>query len=171
MTYADIEGAPGYRVSTDGRVQTSWTAGGPRRYPTAPWRDLCLVATSKGYLKVTLSGPAGRRQANVHRLVAEAFIPNPGDLPCVRHLDGHQLNNNVSNLAWGTYADNEADKKRHGTWAATHWANAKLTLVDRTSVRALVADGATHGFVAEQFGVSKSAIWRLINGDTWGTDA
>lgn len=171
MMYADIPTSPGYRVSTDGRVQTSWTVGGPRRYPTAPWRDMGLMEGTNGYLKVRLSGPGGRRQANIHRLIAETFIPNPDGLPCVRHLDGNQVNNNVSNLAWGTYADNEADKKRHGTWEATHLGNAKLTLADRVVVRALVAAGASHASVGRQFGVSKSTIRRLIAGLTWGTDA
>lgn len=51
----------------------------------------------------------------VHRMVAEMFIPNPDNLPVVRHLDGNPNNNNVLNLAWGTSKDNWEDSVRHGT--------------------------------------------------------
>lgn len=42
----------------------------------------------------------------LHRLVAQAFIPNPQFKPCINHLDGNKLNNNVNNLEWVTYSEN-----------------------------------------------------------------
>jgi len=53
-------------------------------------------------------------QVYVHRLVAEAFIPNPEGLPFVRHLDDNPANNAASNLAWGTRSDNGVDAVRNG---------------------------------------------------------
>lgn len=59
-----------------------------------------------GYLGLTLFKDGVGYQRLVHRLVAEAFIPNPGDKPCVDHIDGNNKNNNANNLRWVTYKEN-----------------------------------------------------------------
>jgi hypothetical protein len=68
----------------------------------------------KGYLAFNCSQGPTRKSLRVHREVAKAHVPNPKRLPCVRHFDGNTLNNNAANLFWGTYKENEEDKRRHG---------------------------------------------------------
>lgn len=66
------------------------------------------------YLRVELSKDSKRKKYYIHRLVAQAFIPNPNNLPCVNHKDGNKLNNNVDNLEWCTYKDNNVHAKDTG---------------------------------------------------------
>lgn len=60
----------------------------------------------------------GKKQEHhsVHRLVAEAFVPNPNNLPVVNHIDGNQLNNAAKNLEWVTIRDNTI----HGFYVLKH---------------------------------------------------
>ena len=63
---------------------------------------LKLSNDGQGYLKVIING----KNYRIHRLVAEKFIPNPNDLPCVNHIDGNKQNNNVENLEWCDHINN-----------------------------------------------------------------
>lgn len=59
-----------------------------------------------GYKRVQAVINGKRRTMGVHRLVAMAFIPNPGNKPDVNHIDGDKANNHVSNLEWSTKSEN-----------------------------------------------------------------
>ena len=69
-----------------------------------------------GHLKHQLWKDNKLEQALVHRLVAENFIPNPNNYPCVLHIDDDPTNNHVSNLKWGTQKDNLQDMSKKGRW-------------------------------------------------------
>lgn len=61
---------------------------------------------SNGYLRVCLGKHKNQKYYRVHRLVAEAFIPNPDDKPYVNHKDLDRQNNKVENLEWVTPLEN-----------------------------------------------------------------
>ena len=61
---------------------------------------------SDGYLKITLSKNKKGKNYSVHRLVAEAFIPNPNDLPFIDHINTIRDDNKVENLQWCTQKEN-----------------------------------------------------------------
>ena len=74
---------------------------------------LSIHYDKNGYVKVCLNKNNKRRKFSVHRLVAEAFIPNPNNYPEVNHIDEVKTNNKVSNLEWCTSEYN----KSYGTRA------------------------------------------------------
>lgn len=97
MTYRRIPGYENYAITTEGKVI---------RFFSTHYRELKPVS-NKGYLRVCLRKSDGtQRNASVHRLVAEAFIPNPEDLPEINHKDEDKTNNRVDNLEWCTPKEN-----------------------------------------------------------------
>ena len=65
-----------------------------------PERLLKLATNSVGYLQVCLCKDGKLKWHRVHRLVAQAFLPNPDNLPEVNHKDEDKMNNRVDNLEW-----------------------------------------------------------------------
>ena len=59
-----------------------------------------------GYLHVCLYKGGEREFYYIHRLVAEAYLPNPNNLPCVNHKDENKENNALQNLEWCTHEYN-----------------------------------------------------------------
>lgn len=84
-----IKGFENYLVSDFGNV-----------YSTKAKKKMRLVKMKNGYMHINLSKHNKKHSFYVHRLVAEAFIPNPQELPQVNHKDENKENNNVSNLEW-----------------------------------------------------------------------
>ena len=63
-----------------------------------------------GYRTVNIDN----KKYSLHRLVAETFIDNPDNKPCINHIDGNKLNNNVKNLEWCTNKENVQHAFRTG---------------------------------------------------------
>ena len=63
------------------------------------------INKDSGYYQIDLWKNNKSRKYTLHRLVASNFIPNLENKPTVDHIDGNRLNNNVSNLRWATYSE------------------------------------------------------------------
>ena len=96
--WKDIEGYEGlYQISNKGRVKSLYK--GSERI-LKPWIN------NVGYYYIALCNDSVSKKFSLHRLVAQAFIPNPDNLPEINHKDENKLNNSVENLEWIRHMDN-----------------------------------------------------------------
>lgn len=102
--WKDIVGYEGrYQISNMGRIRSvarvvTWKNGSVKTY-----KSRIMKTNKRGeYIGVSLYKDYKSKDFMVHRLVAEAFIPNPNNLPFVNHIDEDKLNNVVDNLEWCT---------------------------------------------------------------------
>ena len=104
--WRDIKGYEGlYQISNLGRVKSL----GRKSYSNVCLKDKILnpaLECKNGYKRVCLCKDGKEKRIKVHRLVAQAFIPNPDNKPIINHKDGNKINNSVENLEWCTYKEN-----------------------------------------------------------------
>lgn len=145
-----------YDVSNQGRIRR-----GSRVLSGSVHRD--------NYIFVTLHG----KQRPIHRLVADAFIPNHEKKPEVNHKDGNKMNNNVWNLEWVTRSENQIhavdnclQPKRVKTY------KGKFTAEQRDEIKRLWDSGTlSKRQIAKEYGVSHTCVCDIINDKYKYTDS
>ncbi|MDJ0690372.1 MAG: NUMOD4 domain-containing protein [Xenococcaceae cyanobacterium MO_188.B32] len=159
--WSHIVNFPDYQVSNHGRVKNQKTG------------RILKTHSNHGYLRVGLYEGKIRKYKLVHRLVAEAFIPNPENKPAVNHINGCKTDNNVSNLEWVSASENMSHAHRNGLRPKVNTKGenngfAKLTRFTATEIKILALQGnLTQKEIATKFGVSKSTVQDIKLGRRW----
>lgn len=185
-----------YRITSDGKVFSQskikiplvgpgMVFSGAVKFILKPERELTYTLNNRGYYSVGI-----RRVTHmVHRLVAQAFIPNPENKPFVNHLDGNKTNNQVTNLEWCTCAENNQHARETGLnvqvkdyklkyLSAGTKATALSNLKDKSKLTPEEVQWVRQVFVprskeysatalAKQFGTSVAAMCKIVSGQTY----
>lgn len=158
-----IPGFDGYFATEDGRI-VSMRSGAPVELRQRIRRGYWVVT-----LHIRMRGQVQARSRHVHQMVLPAFKGEaPGPKYMVRHLDGDSLNNDVSNLAWGTAKDNAEDAVRHGTIGPG--MKARRRRLDDAQVRQIrdrFAAGESDALLATEYGVSAGYPSKLARRICW----
>lgn len=109
----------------------------------------------------------------VHRVVAEAFIPNPDGFPFVNHIDCVRNNNTIANLEWCTQWQNIRHSQALGRMQRDYWTgrrspNAALSEEDAAKIRAeYSAGGISWAFLAKKYKTNKRTVGRIVSGESY----
>ena len=154
--------APDYEIGTQGTA---------RSLKFGKVKVLSPSPNKNGYLRVCLRIDGKQTVRQIHRLVAEAFIPNPLNLPEVNHINGGKTDNRVENLEWMTKADNLRHAHATGLIVAPQGEdcyNAKFANEQVTYIRDN-PDGLTQRELAAMFDVTITTISQIQTGRTYKT--
>jgi hypothetical protein len=162
-----------YMVSNEGNVKTADRIGARGHFIKG--RDLSFHKNSSGYNRVGMNLDGNLREYLVHRLVAQLFVDNPNNKPCVNHKDGNKLNNRSDNLEWCTRSENEKHaweiglKTPHALKGEKH-AMHKLTQAQVDYIRRVhIPFDKEFGSkpLANKFNVSAQTITNIVHKWNW----
>ncbi len=129
--------------------------------------DMKYSLRKDGYIAVQHEG----KQVLLHRLLAEKYIPNPENKPCVNHKDGNKQNNSLDNLEWVTYSENRKHaihilgyKVKNNTKKGEETYNSKLTKSEVEEIKKSTLSGIE---LAKKYNVSRALISGIKNNKRW----
>lgn len=155
--FKDIIGYEGYyQVSNKGRIKSLGNDKNRKEKYLKPTKD------GDNYLRVGLHKDGKQKTCHIHRLVAEAFIPNPDNLPTVDHIDRNLSNNTVENLRW---ADMKMQAENKCEWDRTNQVKSRSIPVSQyTNSGEFIATYPSSREAERKTGVANQSITACIKG-------
>lgn len=118
--------------------------------------------TKGGYHMVVLNVNGKKLYPLVHRLIANAFVPNPDNLLEVNHIDGNKLNNSVTNLEWCNSSHNQIHARDMGL------QKCKINMEMANELREMRKTmKLTHVQLGELFGIGKTQVGYILQNKAW----
>ncbi len=128
-------------------------------------RELKTRINQKGYACFNIYINGKYKHYKVHRLLGLFFIPNPENHPCLNHIDGNKLNNDLSNLEWCTLSHNTKHAYKIGLIKPTR----KFDIETEKEITGLYTSQKFNQYeLAEKYNTSQSLIQNLIKRHTSG---
>lgn len=156
-----IQDFPNYYILKDGRVWSKYRE-----------RWLKPNIDAQGYMKILLTKNGKQITQRMHRLVAQAFIPNPENKPEVNHKSGIKTDNNINNLEWVTSSENMQHSYNIGTHQkiiGENNFNAKLTNIQVNEIRnnhyKIIQPYKNK--IWEKYGISRINYYDVLKYRTW----
>lgn len=116
-----------------------------------------------GYVRYVLVNDEGKWiNKRGHNLVADAFIPNPKNLPIINHKDLNKSNNNVLNLEWCNHSQNTLHSLKEMKRSTGDYVIFKISMQDARKIRKLKDEGMSNIELASKFNVSRQTIWSIV---------
>ncbi|MBR4904422.1 MAG: NUMOD4 motif-containing HNH endonuclease [Selenomonadaceae bacterium] len=120
-----------------------------------------------GYFMIVLNNNTKPKVISIHKIVAQAFIPNLENKPCVNHIDGNKLNNHIGNLEWATLSENTCHAYAMGLIkSGCEHPRAKFTPEQIKYIRESYIPRNrkfSFGALARKFGVNVETIERIYH--------
>ncbi len=165
--WKEIEGYEGlYKVSNLGNVQNR-KGKKIKSFLGKAWK----------YKYVVLCKDKNQKSMTIHRLIAAAFISNPGSKPCVNHIDGDKHNNDVSNLEWCTHSENTSHAYKIGLCKPGKTCFKKGEMhklvklskfqIQRIRLMKKIIPKITYAKIAKMFKISRSHAFFIVKRMTW----
>lgn len=140
-----------------------------RSFKTGKERILSINISDKGYKRVTIREAKTQKVLTplIHRLLAEAVIPNPHNLPEVNHKDGNKLNNSISNLEWCDKLHNMRHAFKTGLMKQCIGENKPQSKLNEKAVVDIFNSKESCRKLAKKYGVCYSLISGVRRGSVW----
>lgn len=131
---------------------------------------LCPILTYWGYFTVNLYKDKKVKVCRLHRIFANAFIPNPHNKPMINHINGIKTDNRIENLEWVTAKENINHAHRTGlaiVRKGEESRNNKLKNKDVNKIRMMYKKGVRVMELSEIFSVHHQNIYKILRRETW----
>jgi hypothetical protein len=150
-----------YQVSNLGRIRSmhsKWNNSGDK---------ILCGRLHEGYYKIVLTKDGKASQKFIHRLIAEAFIPNPHNKPCINHINGIKTDNSIENLEWVTIQENCQHAHNTGLQPSRKGGNNPWSKLNSGQVLEIFHSTRSNREIAEQYNITRDAVSLIKTGKNW----